>query len=351
VSWEVAQAACDLLLAAGTAEPELGFRGGEPLLEIPLMRRVASYLERQAPPGARPRLGVTTNGTRVDAEALRFLAAWRARTGISFDGVEPAQELRAPGTFACLDASLGRLRTDFPGYFGECVTIGMTLNSANLPFLAASVRYFLERGVRSLALAPQETADPGWDARCCDELDRQLAEAARLCRDHHQRTGEVPFWPFRPPAGRRPRRPQDAPMCRLGDGHALFVDVDGTVTGCGQFAPATARLDTGLARRAAAAATVGHVTDPDLDERLARSNQALRAVGLFHGKERKRSPYRSCGACPLLGECRVCPMAIAAQPGNEDPDLVPPLPCAFTMLAAKHRRRVPRPRSGAPAFG
>ena len=107
-------------------------------------------------------------------------------------------------------------------------------------------------------------------------------------------------------------------MCRVGDGHALFVDVDGTVTGCGQFARSTARLDTDLARRAAAAATVGHVTDPDLDARLARSDQALRAVGLFHGKERKRSPYRSCGTCPLLGECRVCPMAIASQPGNEE---------------------------------
>jgi len=140
-------------------------------------------------------------------------------------------------------------------------------------------------------------------------------------------------------------------MCRLGDGHALFVDVDGTVMTCGLFARSTARLDTGLARRAAVAATVGHVTDPDLDERLARGSQALRAVGLFHGKERKRSPYRSCGDCPLLNECRICPMAIASQPGNEDPDLVPPLPCAFTLLAVKHRRHVPRPRGGAPAFG
>jgi len=133
-------------------------------------------------------------------------------------------------------------------------------------------------------------------------------------------------------------------MCRIGSGHALFVDVDGTVMACGLFARSTARLETGLACRAAEAATVGHVTDGDLAGRLGERRAALRSVGLFDAKERKRSPYRACGDCPLLNECRTCPMAIASQPGNEDPDLVPPLPCAFTLLTAKHRRHVPPPR-------
>jgi sulfatase maturation enzyme AslB (radical SAM superfamily) len=349
--WEIVRAACDLLLAGAAVEPELGFMGGEPFLELPLMRRTTEYLAGCAGPGVTPRCALTTNGTLLDDEALRFLARWQVRTVVSFDGVEPAQELRAPGTFATLDDLLGRLRRDFPGFLADRVTIATTLSSTNLAYLADSVRYLLDRGVYSLIASPVLTHDSGWNDECFEELDRQLREIARLCRDCHRRTGEVPFLPFRRQPGRRSRRRRDVPMCRIGDGHALFVDVDGTVMACGLFARSTARLETGLARRAAEAATIGHVTDDDLAGRLGERRAALRSVGLFDAKERKRSPYRACGDCPLLNECRLCPMAIASQPGSEDPDLVPPLPCAFNMLTAKHRRLVPRPRNGAPAFG
>ncbi len=347
--WDVLRAACDLLLAGAAAEPELGFMGGEPFLELPLMRRAAEYLTGSAGPGVTPRYALTTNGTLLDDQALRFLARWQVRTVVSFDGVEPAQELRAPGTFAFLDDLLGRLRRDFPGFLADRVTMGITVSSANLAYLADSVRYLLARGVPSLVASPVLTHDQGWSEVSFTELDRQLGEVARLCRDHHRRTGEVPFFPFRRRPGRRSRCRRDVPMCRIGAGHALFVDVDGTVMACGLFARSTARLETGLARRAAEAATVGHVTDGDLAARLGERRAALRSVGLFHAKERKRSPYRACGDCPLLNECRICPTAVASQPGNEDPDLVPPLPCAFTLLTAKHRRHVPTPRrSGDP---
>lgn len=350
-SWGVVRAACDLLLGGGASEPELGFQGGEPLLELPLIRRAADYLVERGRPCITPRLVLTTNGTLIDKEALRLLAGRRVRTALSFDGVEAAQDLRAPGTFARLDELIGLLRRDYPGYFADSLTVAITLSSANLTYLASSVRYFLARGVASLTVSPLLTGDPGWDDTCYGKLDRQLGEVAALCRDHHRRTGTMPFWPFRRGAGRRSRRRRNVPMCRIGAGHALFVDVDGTVMACGLFARSTARLETGLARRTAEAATIGHVRDDDLAGRLGECRAALRSVGLFDAKERKRSVYRACSDCPLLSECRICPMAIASQPGNEDPDLVPPLPCAFTMLAAKHRRRVPRPRSGAPAFG
>lgn len=317
--------------------------GGEPLVELAVVRRVADYLASRAPMGIVTRLALTTNGTLVDHEALQFLAGRRVRTGLSFDGVEAAQELRAPGAFGCLDELIQRLRIDYPGYLADRVTVAITLSAANLPYLASSVAYFLARGVPSFTVTPLLTHDPAWTEGCATELDRQLGEVASLCRDHRRRTATMPFLPFRRTTGRRPRRRRDIPMCRIGAGHALFVDVDGTVMACGLFARSTARLDTKLARRAAEAVTVGHVTDPDLHSRLAGCGDALRAAGLFHGKERKRSGDQACGTCPQLGECRVCPMAIAAQPGNDDPDLVPPLPCAFTRLAAKHRRLVQPP--------
>lgn len=341
--WTTLRAALDLLVRSGSPAPELTFLGGEPMLELPLMRRAAAYLEECLPPGVRPVYAMTTNGSLLDGEALCFLASHRVKTHISFDGVEPAQRLRGAGSFAALDALLDRLCTDFPGYLRDDVTFTVTLSSANLPFLAETVRYFLDRGAPSFTVWPLLTPDPGWDDACVEELDRQLAEARAACRQHVRRTGTLPFEVFRRDGRRRSRRRRHVPLCRIADGHAGFVDVGGELIACGLFAPALVVPATGLARRAADACRVGRVGDEDLPERLVACRERLDGLRLFGDKESKRSPYRACGDCGLLGECRICPWSIAAQPGNEDPDRVPPLPCAFTLLAAKHRGRIPQP--------
>ena len=337
--WTVLRAACDYLLAAGAAEPTLTFLGGEPLLELPLMRRAARHLARRAPPGMRPRLAVTTNGTRIDGRALRFLALSRVRTYLSLDGVEAAQQRRGEGTFAVLDALLRRMRRDYSGYFGDDVTVAVTLTAANVPHLAETVRYLLEREVSTFVVSPVVTHDPEWTDAGVAALDRQLGEAAGLCREHLQATGKLSFFNLRRTALARGRRRRDIAMCRIADGHALLVDVDGQAVACGVLAPSYSRLPTELAQRAAAAVRLGAISDPDLPRRLASCRERLSALGLFDGKERKRSRYGTCGACRCMHECQVCPLSIASQPGNEDPDAVPPLPCAFNLLVAKHRRR------------
>jgi sulfatase maturation enzyme AslB (radical SAM superfamily) len=344
MDWETLRAALDLLVRSGSPAPQLTFLGGEPLLELPLIRRATAYLEQRLAPGVRPRYAITTNGTLLDEDALRFLASRRVQTHISFDGVEPAQRWRGEGTFAVLDALLDRLRVDFPGYLHDDVTFTVTLSSANVRSLAATVRYFLDRGVSSFTTWPLLTPDPGWNDDCVEELDRELGEASTACRRHLRRTGTVPFEVFRRDGRRRSRRRHDVRPCRIADGHAAVVDTDGELVACGLFAPSLVAPATELARCAADACRIGRIDDPELPERLEARCARLDGLRLFRAKEAKRSPYRACRDCRLLSECRICAWSIAAQPGNEDPDLVPALPCAFTILAAKHRRRVPSPR-------
>jgi uncharacterized protein len=341
MSWDVLRAAADLLLAGGAAEPVLACYGGEPLLALPLMKRAAAYLDERAPPGVRPRLAVTTNGTLIDRAALRFLACQRVRLGLSFDGVEQAQGIRGAGTFARLDGLLSRLADEWPGYFNDDVTVTITLSSASLPHLAASVRYFLDRRVPSFSVSPIDTFDAGWSDATFSELDRQLAEASALCRRHVRGTGVAPFQLLRRHEGCSPRAPHSVPMCRIGEGGTVCVDVDGDVTACGAFARSLVASPTGLAAAAFAAVRIGHITDRDLLQRVAARCSVLPGAPLFGGKERKRSRYGACARCKAFGECRVCPVAIANQPGNHDPDAIPPLPCAFHLLAGKHRRRFP----------
>ena len=340
MAWEVLRSACDTLLAAGAAEPMLTFLGGEPLLEFPLMQRAARHLARRAPPGIRPRLATTTNGTRIDGAALRFLALNRVRTHLSFDGVDALQCRRGEGTFAVIDALLRRMRIDYPGYLHDDVTVAVTLTAAGVPHLAATVRYLLGSGVASFVVSPVVTHDPEWSDAGVAVLDRQLGEAAKLCLEHLQTTGQMPFVNLRRTGDVRGRRRHGVEMCRIADGHALLVDVGGEAVACGMLAPSYARLPTALAQRAAAAARLGAAGDSDLLERFASCRRRLSALGLFDGKELKRSRYGACGSCRFLHECRVCPLAIANQPSNDDPDAVPPLPCAFNLLVADHRRRL-----------
>jgi sulfatase maturation enzyme AslB (radical SAM superfamily) len=342
--WPVLRGAIETLLAGGAAEPELAFYGGEPLLELPLIRRAIGYLDDRAPPGVTPRYRLVTNGTLLDARAIRLLALRRVRTLISFDGVEPAQRLRGEDTFAALDALLRRVARDWPGWLEDDVTIAMTLTSASLDHLAESVRYLLGLGVSAIQLSPLATHDAAWDGGCFGRLDAQIREAAAACRDHLRRTGEMPFLPFRRTSGRGGVR-GDGWMCRIADGHAVSVDVDGQAVACDLLARSWAAPATDLGRRAADAARLGPITDPDLPGRLARCRGALAALGLFDGKERKRSPYQACAGCPVRSSCRVCPLAIANLPGNENPDTIPPLPCAFYSLVARYRRRFPATRS------
>jgi sulfatase maturation enzyme AslB (radical SAM superfamily) len=346
--WPVLRAALDVLLASDVAEPELSFYGGEPLLERPLIRRAMAYLDERAPPGVSPRFTLVTNGTLLDARTVRLLALRRVRTFVSFDGVEAAQRLRGGGTFAVLDALLRRLRRDYPGWLADDVTIAMTLSSANVDLLAASVRHLIERGVSAIEMSPLVTHDPGWSGACRERLDAQLGEAYAACREHFGRTGEMPFLPFRRTSRTRDRRRRGVPMCRIADGHAVFVDVDGEAVACGLLARSWAAPTTELGRRAAEAAHLGPVTDPDLSRRLAACRSALAELCLFDRKERKSSPYAECETCSALHECRVCPLAIANQPDNDDPDAIPPLPCAFYSLAAKYRWRFPVLRSPSP---
>ncbi len=339
--WPALRAAIDVLLAGDATEPELAFYGGEPLLELPLIRRALAYLDDRAPPGVTPRLRLTTNGTLLDGRTVRLLALRRVLTFVSFDGVEAAQRLRGAGTFAGLDGLLLRLRRDYPGWLADDVTVAMTLSSANLDHLAASLRYLLERGVSSIQMSPLVTHDPGWSEASRETLDAQLGEAYAACREHFKRTGEMPFLPFRRERSARGRRRREVPMCRIADGHAVLVDVDGEAVACALLARSWVAPVSELGRRAAEVARLGPVTGPDLPGRLAACRKALAELRLFDHKERKRSPYAECSACGALHECRVCPLAIANQPGNDDPDAIPPLPCAFYSLAAKYKRRFP----------
>ncbi len=99
MSPEVARASVDLLLdQSSPAEPvHIHFFGGEPLLNFPLLCETVLYGEERARGFQKTiTFEVTTNGTRLTEEVVRFLNEHAVHVGVSFDGPKELQDSARP---------------------------------------------------------------------------------------------------------------------------------------------------------------------------------------------------------------------------------------------------------------
>ena len=237
VAPEILDAAIRQLVSRASTDPGLILFGGEPLLAAPLVRRALERVRRWAPRRMKPDVRIVTNGTRLDEALTRLLVSRDVFITLSFDGVSPAQDDRGPGSFEVLDPLLVRLRRNHPRHFRKRLGVKATLTSRNVPFLSASFRYFLSRGVRAVEFVPVLPDDVGWNTHVARELDRQLTGVVELSVEEFRRSGEIPLRPFR--AAAAAPEADGARACACGSRGLLFVDVDGTLAPCAAFAPST----------------------------------------------------------------------------------------------------------------
>jgi sulfatase maturation enzyme AslB (radical SAM superfamily) len=342
MEWDTLRAGLDVVLRSAPPDVKVLFYGGEPLLELPLVRRAVAYVTEARPAGKRVQYVMSTNGMLLDEEAAAFLAEHRFETQVSFDGVPRAQAARGLGTYDKLDALLDRLSVDHPIFYRRDFLTSITLHSGNVQHLADSVDYFLDKRVAHIAMGPLFTHDPGWTEAHGAELDRQFARIFERSLRRYEDTGEVPVELFRK-TGAPPRpAPEGAAVCAAGRGDTLAIDVDGQVHGCVTFAESYQRLPSDLLKSRLDPMRMGHVRDEAFPRRLALYPEAARAAGLFHDKQNKHSAYGRCGECRHLAECGVCPTSTGHIPGNTDPDRIPDNMCAYNLVSLAYKERFPR---------
>lgn len=166
-----AVASIDLALARlnGPGILDLGFFGGEPLLELAEMVHLTALArERAAAQGARVLAKVTTNGTLLTPAALGELAAADIDLTVSLDGVREAHDRARPylsgaGSYAAVVEGLARAVNS-----GRPVTVNMVVDPANVALLDRGVEEVLALGVSRVVLSVN------YDARW------QPADLARL---------------------------------------------------------------------------------------------------------------------------------------------------------------------------
>ncbi|MFH1176884.1 MAG: radical SAM protein [Acidobacteriota bacterium] len=353
MSWGTLRAALDLLIRVGEGDVSVVFYGGEPLLELPLLRRAVTYVCESAPPGMRPRFALSTNGLLLDDDVASFLARHGIDTQLSFDGVVAAQDLRGFGTFAVLDRLLDRLAAQQPRFFRDHLDLTLTLTAATLPRLADSIDYFLQKGVARVSIAPAFTDQPDWKPERITELEDQLDRTRLACLSHYRKTLKIPVELFRGKQIQARERPRTLTMCGVVRCQKLVVDVDGELYGCVTLAGSYQAPANPLLKDCMDKLRLGRLCAPDLPVRLTRFHEAAPSIRMLTDKQAKYSSYGRCDECRHLTSCVVCPIAIGHTPEPSDPDRIPDFQCAFqrTALATRERFVAERERIDEARYG
>ena len=199
------------------------FYGGEPLLEFNTIRRTVAYIQNH--PALRRkklRYSISTNGSLLTNEILRFLNKHRFRVNLSHDGT--AQDITRPSKLNPLILENMNLLTRLPG-------IDFETNSVFVPATAGevyrSVRYLLERGVRNCHLT-YSIIHP-WNSASLEQMREQVQELRKFLISHYRRHYTIPIGNFQ----NRPIRSMF--WCPAGQDR-LAVAVDGRLWGCRFFA-------------------------------------------------------------------------------------------------------------------
>lgn len=173
MSLETACAGVDFIFTASGEARELSlvFFGGEPLLELPLIREVVRHVRRrERETGKTAALSLSTNGLLLDEDAVAFLVAERIGCQVSIDGPPDVHDRNrvlpgGGGSYERLIPGVRRLIAARPGRVPARVTVaggGVRMISAvehlvGLGFGSVHLEPALGRGAAH-ALAPADLA-------------------------------------------------------------------------------------------------------------------------------------------------------------------------------------------------
>ncbi len=131
------------------------WHGGEPtLFGLERFRRIVALQKKFCPSGRRIVNGIQTNGTHIDDDWCRFMAAEHITVGLSMDGPEPMHDLyrlksKGEGTFQQVCRSYDRLRKH--GVQTECLCV---VHSGNVCRPREVYEFFLGIEVPYLTFLP-----------------------------------------------------------------------------------------------------------------------------------------------------------------------------------------------------
>lgn len=327
-----ARAVLDRVRTIEESPATLAFTGGEPLLNVALVRWMTETALAENPEGRALRFEITTNGTLVDDDILAFLVHHGFRVSLSFDGSATAQDRRAPGSQPRLAALVSRLARELPNADKGALRVQMVLDSGNVASLAEGVALCGELGANDVRIGPLLVQDEQWTAAHGDELETQMDRIVDDAVALFHESGRIPFAFFRGSSA-RDEQPGTCGAARL---TSLAVDARGRAWGCGCFAPWSGDL-TPLARESARWLDLGPIASAALPARVGRARRRLRRMRILDPHAAHRPTSGSCTTCSARDSCFICPFTLAMSSSRQGPLVAPHPACALVRAVARAR--------------
>lgn len=158
MSWRLAKDAINFLWShsVDSSSVNIGFYGGEPLLQMPLIKSAIEYSEKLFK-GKKPTFNITTNGTLLDEEKILYFQKHNVFIMISLDGPQNINDKNriypdGTGTYDSVIEKINLIRKVAPEY-AEKLQISMVMDPEN-DFDCINCIYLQEDDFNKLNIAP-----------------------------------------------------------------------------------------------------------------------------------------------------------------------------------------------------
>lgn len=200
MSTEVGKRAVDFLIqkSGGRSSLEIDFFGGEPLLNMPVIKAVVEYARAEgAKHNKQFSFTTTTNGLLLNDDNIAYLNREMSNVVISIDGrreVHNAVRCARNGK-DCYDLILGNAKRFRAVRGDKSYYIRGTFSSANLDF-ASDVLELNNQGFDQISIEPAVLATDSYLALKIEHTERILAEYERLSHEYIERRKTSKYFNF-----------------------------------------------------------------------------------------------------------------------------------------------------------
>ncbi len=241
MSSETAKAAIDFLLKESGSRKvlEVDFFGGEPLMNLGVVKETVYYAKAEAAKrGKRFLFTTTTNGLLLDDDAIKFFNEEMENVVLSLDGRKEIHDavrktVNGKGSF---DAVIGKIKEFVKSRGDKHYYVRGTFTAKNLDF-SKDVLFLADEGFDSLSMEPVVTDIPELQIRE-EHLPRIEKEYENLCEEYIKReeAGEgFNFFHFNVDLEGGPCLSKRVSACGAGNEYFSVVP-NGDVYPCHQFA-------------------------------------------------------------------------------------------------------------------
>lgn len=186
MNWKTASLAIDFLMDYSENEPDILiiFFGGEPLMEFPLMKRIAKYADMRADKlGKRVNYALTTNGTIISKDILAFAQQKKFNYLLSLDGDKDIHDRHrrtsnGQGSWNIVTGEHLQLMKNIQGWIGARLTV----NPDTVYYLSSGVQTLFNLGVNQFLIGPNE--DVEWTSEQLEMYASEMEKVAKyyLCK-------------------------------------------------------------------------------------------------------------------------------------------------------------------------